>query len=289
MKVVPNISFQPQNLDARIGLELLDLDELLRQRIMPRDHNPFQPHRVAFFAILFVEQGATRHQLDFSPVVVRAGECLLISKGQVHAFDHLPDYQGKLLIFTETFVNQFVPPACVDQVHKLFNHFIGNNHLSYAGVEKITGWIGRELTQPAECQPGVVGALLVMLLLKLSTQKGEQKSGGIESGAQQQFMQFRNLLEAHLDKSRDATFYAKALGMSYKQLNTMCKMAVNQTAKAFIHHYVILESRRRLVSTSASVKEISYQMGFDEPTNFVKYFKRQTGLTPRQFRSQTIL
>ncbi len=288
MKEVPNISFQPQDQDAQEGLELLDLDELLRHRILPEDHTPFQPHRVTFFAILFIEKGAARHQVDFSPVPIKAGECLIISKGQVHAFENQPDYQGKLLVFTETFANKYIAPACMDTVHRLFNHFIGSNHLSYTRVEEMFTWFQGELAQPGAYQSGVAGALLSILLLKLAATKDEQNTGKIASGAQQVFQRFRNLLELSINKSRDATFYAEALGMSYKQLNEICKLAVNQTAKAFIHHYVILESRRQLVSTSQSIKEVSYQMGFDEPTNFVKYFRRQTGLTPRQFRSQIV-
>jgi AraC-like DNA-binding protein len=67
-------------------------------------------------------------------------------------------------------------------------------------------------------------------------------------------------------------------------LNTVSKTVVHQTAKAFIDSFVILEAKRLLVATTLSVKEISYECGFDEPTNFLKYFKKHTNLTPTQFR-----
>lgn len=285
MKKIPSISFRPQHLDAREGFELLELEELLRQRTLPKDHSPFQPHRVTFFAILFIQTGIVSHQVDFRPLTVKAGECLLISKGQVQAFGNRSDYHGKLLVFTESFINKYIAPASIDQVHRLFNHFVGANHFSFSGVEESLDQIIQETKQGGE-QAGIIGALLSILLLKLATRKNDPELEKSEPGAHQVFLQFRTLLEQHVKESRNATFYAQALGMSYKQLNRMCKMAVNQTAKAFIHHYVTLEASRQLVSTSHSIKEISYEMGFDEPTNFIKYFRRQTGHTPRQFRKK---
>jgi len=80
--------------------------------------------------------------------------------------------------------------------------------------------------------------------------------------------------------------FAKAdmLLVSYKYLNDIIKKVSGKTVKAFIDDYVTMEIKRLLVSTSLSVKEISYKTGFEEPPNMVKFFKKNTGKTPLKFR-----
>jgi AraC-like DNA-binding protein len=58
------------------------------------------------------------------------------------------------------------------------------------------------------------------------------------------------------------------------------------TAKRVIVERIVLEAKRLLARSALTVAAISHQLGFDEPTNFVKYFKRETGTTPAQFRAQ---
>lgn len=74
------------------------------------------------------------------------------------------------------------------------------------------------------------------------------------------------------------------LQISYKHLNNIVKKCTNKTAKEFIDDFVILEIKRFLCSTSLSVKEIAFKCGFDEQTNFLKYFKKLANDTPSNFR-----
>ena len=72
--------------------------------------------------------------------------------------------------------------------------------------------------------------------------------------------------------------------MTYKSLNKICKLAVNQTAKQLIDAHTILEAKRKLVIEGIQVQELAYELGFEEVTNFVKYFKKHTLVTPSQFK-----
>ena len=74
------------------------------------------------------------------------------------------------------------------------------------------------------------------------------------------------------------------MDVSYKHLNEICKSVTGSTAKEVIDNLLILESKRHLAVSDISIKELSYEVGFDEPTNFVKYFKRHTQQSPAQFR-----
>ncbi len=75
------------------------------------------------------------------------------------------------------------------------------------------------------------------------------------------------------------------MGISTKKLNTFTKAIIHKSAKEFIDKICIKQIKRLLTNTNFSIKEIAYQMSFEETTNFYKYFKRQTSYTPEQFRA----
>ncbi|MBU2628285.1 MAG: helix-turn-helix domain-containing protein, partial [Proteobacteria bacterium] len=99
------------------------------------------------------------------------------------------------------------------------------------------------------------------------------------------FGAFRNHLENHLTETRNAKEYAEMMNISYKHLNDICKSVTGSTAKEFIDNFVVLEIKRHLAISDISVKELTYELGFDEPTNFVKFFKKRANQTPSQFKN----
>ena len=75
------------------------------------------------------------------------------------------------------------------------------------------------------------------------------------------------------------------LSISTKHLNGIVKEFTLNTAKQFIDNLVILETKRAIASSNYSLKEIGYAVGFDEVTNFTKFFKKHTGTSPKQFKT----
>ena len=101
------------------------------------------------------------------------------------------------------------------------------------------------------------------------------------------FYQFIHMLEDHTIQTRDASHYASQLNITYKSLNEICKAVSQQTAKQLIDGEVILEAKRKLATESIQTQVLSDFLGFDEVTNFVKYFKKHTGQTPLQFQKNS--
>ena len=98
--------------------------------------------------------------------------------------------------------------------------------------------------------------------------------------------EFNLLLSQNLNNSRSVKYYANLLAISTKKLNSITKIHWGITAKEFIEERIIHESKKILLETPDTVKQISYTMGFTEPTNFNKFFKKFTSTTPLQFREQ---
>ena len=102
------------------------------------------------------------------------------------------------------------------------------------------------------------------------------------------FLSFQNILKNDYTLNRNADYYAQNLNITYKHLNIVCKEVINKTAKQYIDEFVILEAKRNLVNSTIKSTELAYLMGFEESTNFVKYFKKHTGFTPNSFKNNNI-
>ncbi|MEP1982064.1 MAG: helix-turn-helix domain-containing protein, partial [Maribacter dokdonensis] len=102
------------------------------------------------------------------------------------------------------------------------------------------------------------------------------------------FIAFKNLVEQNYATTRNVKDYAEMLTITTKHLNEIVKEFTLDTAKTFIDGYVILEAKRSIVSTDNGFKEIAYEIGFDELTNFTKFFKKNTGVSPKTFRNSLI-
>lgn len=98
--------------------------------------------------------------------------------------------------------------------------------------------------------------------------------------------EFNELLSKNLNTSRSVKYYADLLAISSKKLNSITKIHWGITAKEFIEERIIHESKKILLETPDTIKQISYTLGFTEPTNFNKFFKKFTSTTPLQYREQ---
>ena len=99
------------------------------------------------------------------------------------------------------------------------------------------------------------------------------------------FDEFRQMVEAHFVESSVVSFYADRLNVSTSYLAQVTKRISGQAPKSLIDERIVSEARRLLTSTSLTVQEISYQLGFTSQAHFTKHFKKLTGFTPSDFRS----
>ena len=134
----------------------------------------------------------------------------------------------------------------------------------------------------------IIDALYTVVFSKIEQLKKQQTVYLKDSDKLMLFMKFKKLLDSDYTNNRNADAYAQKLCVTYKHLNVVCKEIANRTAKQFIDEHVILEAKRKLVNSNIKSTELTFLMGFEEPTNFSKYFKKHTGLTPNNFKSMFI-
>jgi AraC family transcriptional activator of pobA len=95
----------------------------------------------------------------------------------------------------------------------------------------------------------------------------------------------RKLLEEHFHKERQLAFYADKLAMTVDRLNDHVRRATGVTAGHLIRQRVLTEAKRQLVFTNQPIHEIAYDLAFSDPSHFARFFRKQTGTTPHEFRT----
>jgi AraC-like DNA-binding protein len=245
------------------------------------------PHRTDFYQILWIESGESIQTVDFCPIKVVGGELLFIAQNQVISFDTSSLYSGQIILFTDMFFNRCDGYTRLMKQLNLFNPFTGNTPIVIS--ERLTSlWNMMKDEFQAKhdnFQANILHSLLTAFLIQASRQTAENISR-TKNNDYQIALQFIELVEQHYQSLRKVNDYVDLMSVSAKSLSKSLQTAIGKTPKQFIDDRILLESKRMLVYSNESIKEISFTLGFEEPNNFSKFFKEQTRLTPSEFKKQ---
>lgn len=285
---IPHITFKK---DLSLSVEVINFEELYNKLKASEDHNPFDVHKIDFYLILVVTKNSYRHFLDFNFYELYEGSALFISKNQIQRFSEtIKVSKGYGIIFNSDFLNQHYFLSDKLRLNRLFNYHIESPliHQKELGENEfldITKKLYEEYGSTNSLgKSEILGSLLNVLLLKAERAKTYRNDIKVSQYWLDVFRQFKELLEEKYTLTRSSKEYASALNISYKFLNDVVKKLTGKTTKSFIDTYITIEIKRFLVTTPLSIKEISHSVGFDEPGNMIKFFKKNTGTTPFKFR-----
>jgi AraC-like DNA-binding protein len=138
----------------------------------------------------------------------------------------------------------------------------------------------------SEMQAAIIWHSLLASLLRMAQAVQQAETAPADFASATLFAQFEQLLAEDGQRRKPVSEYTKRLGYSESTLNRACLALSDKTTKRLIDERTALEAKRLLVHSPASITEISYRLGFSEPTNFVKFFTRLTQTTPKSFREQ---
>ena len=287
---IPHIQFNAPSSD-NFGFEVVPIENIARSKDA-YDHDPEQPHQLKFYNLIVFTEGKGRHFIDFHWYPVQQNSIVYLTKDQVNAFEFSTELKGYCIIFTESYFVSCFSHLPEDFVFRLFNPQLfspilqipkGSDFSQYFDLLHKESMNGAGFNQKT-----IIESLFVILISKAEAIKQSQTFLIKSSSKIRFFHSFTTMMEQHISKSRSADFYARELGVTYKHLNSICKELLNKTAKQVIDDYVILLAKRSLINSSLKSTELAYALGFEDPTNFTKYFKQKTGFTPKGFKSSLL-
>lgn len=281
-----NVFFDHQK--SPFNFDILPLQNIFQRTDLT--HDPTQLHKVDFYILLIITSGEGKHTIDFKEYPYTKGSVLTVRMDQIHHF-HKSKAKGYLLIFTEEYLLSYIEEYSAKKIASLFNELLFDQHTSLSEDElSITMGLVNHLLEEFEREtdehtPGIIRNYLQVIVSKIYRVRNRQASVRFEHKYSDLLLNFQSLVEDNWSKNKSVQYYADQLNVTTRTLNNMTHVLLGKSAKKVIDSIVILRIKRLLINTPQSIKEIAYLSGFDETTNFFKYFRRYTDLTPEAFRA----
>ena len=130
----------------------------------------------------------------------------------------------------------------------------------------------------------ILKRFLEILLLEILRLQQHQNAPLSQNIHYQRFLQFKRDVKKYYQSEKGVQFYADKQFITTKTLNLAVRQIVDNSAKGFINDYIILMAKRLLINTTSTSREVAYELGFTEPTNFTKFFKTNVKLSPLMFQ-----
>lgn len=248
------------------------------------------PHRTNFYHILWFQKGNPTHIIDFNPVKIKPNSVLFLNKYAVQKFDKNGDFDGKVLIFTDGFFCKTEVNTKYLKSNTLFNNLHSVSQIELGKIAsdfiKLFELLETEFKKEKDnYQSDILRNYLHNLLLFSERENKKQNFSEIKKGADFDYvLLFKDFLETGFRNQKQVSSYSKQMLVTEKRLNQATSKILGKTPKEIIDDRVMLEAKRLLAHTNENVKEIGFELGFEEPTNFIKYFRKHSNITPIEFR-----
>lgn len=251
-----------------------------------------QSHVHNFYELVWFREGTGIHTVDFCDYPVEAGTLFFVAPGQVHNFDE--HYEGQTG-YVIKICTDLMSETCGGELDYLrFNVFnadtVPYHRIDAAAAERLESIVA-QLSEENNRRQAIGHKEYLQALVKMLIINIERACEGCDAEATQRssmahetFIAFRSLIDKHYRTLHSVKEYASLLSMSPKTLTNHVSQCSPHSPLELINARLILEAKRRLRYSTMMVKEIAFDLGFDDPSYFVKFFKRQTGQLPADFR-----
>jgi len=283
---VPVFSLHGETTAATDG-EFLHIEEIVtRSEIY---HWEIKPHtHRGLFQLLVLLQGGAEVVLDGVRHRLPAPAVVTVPQAAIHGFHFDPGTVGYVLTLAEARI--FTRP----EQQALLAPLLAGPRLLPASVDaaarlrNLLGEIGIEFNAPlpgrALLLEGLVAAVLTLVVrLHLSSVHAQS----VASPQIDLVHRLQAAIERFYLSHAAIGFYARELNVTESRLNRACRAVAGCSPLELIQDRLLLEARRKLTYIAAPVSTLAYELGFEDPAYFWRFFKRHTGMTPAEFRDRT--
>jgi AraC-like DNA-binding protein len=283
MLTIPIRSIRPQDQkpDGLEGFKIRSLKEVLAGKDMNQEL-----HRHDFYFILVVTKGVGTHEIDFIKHRVTNNSIFIMRPGQVHELGLKSGSEGFLLEFNKQF--QF---SASQTGNSLLRKAANRNFckVGKADIQQLCIPLQAMLEEYQLKKEGfetVMKANLEIFLIQFLRYQQHREPLGTKATTYQQekLQEFLDLLEVNINSEKLASAYADMVSLSPFQLNSITKSLLGKTVAELIEDQILLEAKRHLLATSNQVNQIAFQLGYEDVSYFIRFFKKLTGHTPEAFR-----
>ena len=264
-----NIPHIKQNIQTEFKLMSLSA-------ISPRE----QAHRHDFYVLIYVKEGSGVQYIDYEEIPIVSGRLHFIAPQKVHL------WQGECEGYT-----MMIAPSYIQNVSKLldklFMDFGNDIFIDIPQKERKQFDTLMDILADRYYDQQSSIALLRSLVQSFLYYCADIKHNYQKQSHQQsdkRLLKIRQLIETHYKELYDTETYAGKLSLTPQHLNRILKQHTGKTLNKLVKERRVLEAKRELIFTDKTVDAIGESLGFFDSSNFSKYFKSKTSLSPSEFR-----
>lgn len=251
-----------------------------------------KPYVSPFIVICLNHRGYAKANYDMKAVEFHPHDLVIIPPGHILvAKETSEDYLASLLVISPQFLEKLSRnhPAPYEHIEYYNNSAI---HLSDERYKGINGYF-HILQAISELNPSERDELLAkqleigVRLIEIYIQENNTMALKHITANQELLNRFQDAIVKHSSENRKVQFYADLLCLSPKYFGTIVKEQTGVSASEWITRYVIVQAKTLLrYRNDLNIQQISFQLGFSDPAAFTRYFKANTGLSPKEYRAE---
>lgn len=288
MKTIERINYKNPVKEAH-DFEIVDLQLFFSTR--PHWHIS-RDYRLNFWLLMYIYEGEGYHVVDFEQYRYKAGDMILIQRNQVQHYVVNDHVKGYIVFINEPFFLEgegLYSTSFLEFFDRPFKSPIITIDSSIPSTNRtILDLIYKEyLKSSNSSDENLIRSLFQSFIFAIQNETNDEYELH-ESKVFNHYNTFRKLVETHFDKIKSVAEYAQMMNTSPKVINYATRHVVGLSAKQFIIERIRLEIKRYLSQGELMNYEIADLLGFDEPANMTKFFKRYEGVSPKAFRKSIL-
>ena len=243
-----------------------------------------KPRRIMKYVLVYCASGSLDMMIDQKEFKLASGQLITITSGQVHSINKSSKAKGFILEFTLDFFCKDDKDIELIFHNGLFCHFAMNEVIAVnkSIIENQLNNISEELDKKPYQYLISVHSRIELILVEIN--RAKVKRGDEIWKPDALFLKFLEAVRNNFEHNYPLSHFAKTLGTTEIKLNELAKFHAGKTAQNVIYGLVASEAKRLLIYGDLSVKEVAYQLGFNDPFYFSNFFKKQTKLSPKLYK-----
>jgi AraC family transcriptional regulator, transcriptional activator of pobA len=249
------------------------------------ESSPDYPFRSYFYGIGLVYEGERSLRIGIEDYHLKAQDLLVIGPSIIrHWLDNRWDLKHTALFFTPDIFQSPINGVFLSE-SQIFRagiqHVISLNNLDFEFFDTMLQNINQHRNAPK-----IVAPLIMAVVEKIESLHPENQVDKTKYSRKQQLSKFFcSLINTHYLENKEVAFYANKLNITPKYLSEVVKEETGKSPKNLIEQLLMQEAKSLLKQTEMNIKEISYWLGFDDPSYFTKAFKVSEGVLPNEYRN----
>jgi len=260
--------------------------------VIPKIKFPLQPHRKTVNDFLFLTEGHSIRSKGLHEYKFGENTFFFLPAYQISTHEYVStDAKGYFCHFdAEIFSKLFTKTQLSEDFN--FWQFSGEPLVEVTNAMKkpILNILERllyEYETNKSLNPNLITSYLLTLFTEISIFQKEQVNLP-KNAALRVTEKYKNLLSQHIYKTNKVADYASMLAITPDHLNKCVKSTIGRTSQELLADMIILEAKVLLKQSSLSISEIAFKFSETNPSDFTRFFKGKTGVSPKEFRKNVI-